>query len=221
MDKKKREIEDAETGDKAAAAKRGIRSAATTDASTRQVSRLLGMAKDWQPGIAGGVSRLVAGYFPGSEIYNANTLVESLDANSIISTIQLMKESSPSGATGFGATTMPELAAMENQIGKLDPLADPEIFMENLRGFNNFVLDSAYGTQAEVLANDALTDTEKEFYGQRFDLKTGKVLDLGLEALDDGVITLWDKEETSPALDVKPSDYTPEELEIFNSIKVD
>lgn len=218
MDKKKREIEDAETGDKAAAAKRGIRSAATTDASTRQVSRLLGMAKDWQPGIAGGVSRLVAGYFPGSEIYNANTLVESLDANSIISTIQLMKESSPSGATGFGATTMPELAAMENQIGKLDPLADPEIFMENLRGFNNFVLDSAYGTQAEVLANDALTDTEKEFYGQRFDLKTGKVLDLGLEALDDGVITLWDKDETSPALDVQPSDLTPEELEIFNSI---
>lgn len=218
VDKKKREIEDAETGDKAASAKRGIRSAATTDASTRQVSRLLGMAKDWQPGIAGGVSRLVAGYFPGSEIYNANTLVESLDANSIISTIQLMKESSPSGATGFGATTMPELAAMENQIGKLDPLADPEIFMENLRGFNNFVLDSAYGTQAEVLANDALTDTEKEFYGQRFDLKTGKVLDLGLEALDDGVITLWDKEETSPALDVQPSDLTPEELEIFNSI---
>jgi hypothetical protein len=167
---------------------------------------------------SGGVSRLVSCYFPGSEIYNANTLVESLDANSIISTIQLMKESSPSGATGFGATTMPELAAMENQIGKLDPLADPEIFMENLRGFNNYVLDSAYGTQAEILANDALTDTEKEFYGQRFDLKSGKVLDLGLEALDDGVITLWDKDDPNAALDVAPSDLTAEELEIYNSI---
>jgi hypothetical protein len=214
---KLREVEDAETGEKATAAKQTIRRAATTQSATRQVSRLLNMAEGWQPGIPGGLSRFIAGKFPGSEIYDANTLVASLNANSMINTIGLMKAASPTGATGFGSTTVVETDAMQNEIGKLDPNASPEIFIENLQGFNNYVLDSAYGTQEQILANDALTDAEKEFYGQRFDLKTGEIVGLGLVPLDDGVITLWDKEEAAPT----PSDYSPEELEIFNRIGSD
>ena len=211
---KTREVEDAEVGEKAAAAKKAIRSSATSNSATSKVSRLLNMAENWEPGVPGGLGRFIAGKFPGSEIYNANTLVASLNANSMINTIQLMKEASPTGSTGFGATTLVETDAMQNELGKLDPLADPEIFVENLKGFNNYMLDSAYGTQEQILANDALTDAEKEFYGQRFDLRTGEVVGLGLVPLDDGIITLWDKEEAAPT----PSDYSPEELEIFNRI---
>jgi hypothetical protein len=216
---KLREVEDAETGEKATAAKRIIRDSATTTRATQQVSRLLGMSKDWQPGIPGGISRLFAGYFPGSEIYDANTLVSSINANAMIRTIQLMKEASPTGSTGFGSTTVVETDAMQNELGKLDTKGGPDIFMEALKGFNNYVLDSAYGTQADIRANDALTDAEKEFYGQRFDLRTGEIVGLGLEALDEGVITIWDKDDQNSALETTPSDLSPEEREVFDMIE--
>jgi len=218
LDKAEREIADAEEGEKAASAKKELRLTATTEAGTRQISKLLGMAADWNPGVAGGLERFIAGYLPGSDIYDANSLVDSLNANSIITTIGVMKESSPTGATGFGATTLPEISAMQDQLGKLDPLVKPELFVEQLQSLNNFILDSAYGTQSQIAKNPNLTDAEKEFYSQRFDLRTGEIVSLGLVPLDEGVVTMWQQGDIAPNLVVTPDDMTPEERAIFDSL---
>ena len=218
LDKAEREITDAEEGEKAAAAKKELRLTATTEAGTRQISKLLGMAADWNPGVAGGFERFIAGYLPGSEIYNAKSLVDSLNANSIITTIGVMKESSATGATGFGATTLPEISAMQDQLGKLDPLVEPELFVEQLQSLNNFILDSAYGTQSQIAENPNLTDAEKEFYSQRFDLRTGEIISLGLVPLDEGVVTMWQQGDIAPNLVVTPDDMTPEERAIYDSL---
>jgi hypothetical protein len=217
LDKAEREIADAEEGEKAAAAKKSLRMTATTEAGTRQISRLLGMSADWRPGIAGGVERLIAGYFPGSEVYDANSLVKSLNANSIITTIGVMKESSPTGATGFGATTLPEISAMQDQIANIDPLTDPDLFTEQVQALNNFILDSAYGTQAQIADNPNLTDAEKEFYSQRFDLQTGELISLGLVPIDEGVITMW--QEGGPQRVDEELGLTPEERDLFEQFR--
>jgi hypothetical protein len=218
LDKAEREIQDAEEGEKAASAKKELRLTATTEAGTRQISKLLGMAADWNPGVAGGFERFIAGYLPGSEVYDAKSLVDSLNANSIITTIGVMKESSATGATGFGATTLPEISAMQDQLGKLDPLVNPELFVEQLQSLNNFILDSAYGTQSQIAKNPNLTDAEKEFYSQRFDLRTGEIISLGLVPLDDGVVTMWQQGDIAPNLVITPDDMTPEERAIFDSL---
>jgi hypothetical protein len=217
LDKAEREIADAEEGEKAAAAKKSLRMTATTEAGTRQISRLLGMSADWRPGIAGGIERLISGYFPGSEVYDANSLVKSLNANSIITTIGVMKESSPTGATGFGATTLPEISAMQDQIGNIDPLTDPDLFTEQVQALNNFILDSAYGTQAQIAENPNLTDAEKEFYSQRFDLQTGELISLGLVPIDEGVITMW--QEGGPQRVDEELGLTPEERDLYEQFK--
>jgi hypothetical protein len=218
LNKAEREIQDAEEGEKAASAKKELRLTATTEAGTRQISKLLGMAADWNPGVAGGFERFIAGYLPGSEVYDAKSLVDSLNANSIITTIGVMKESSATGATGFGATTLPEISAMQDQLGKLDPLVNPELFVEQLQSLNNFILDSAYGTQSQIAKNPNLTDAEKEFYSQRFDLRTGEIISLGLVPLDDGVVTMWQQGDIAPNLVITPDDMTPEERAIFDSL---
>jgi hypothetical protein len=213
--KKSRELADVETGKAASLAASLARADTGASVTTSTVSDILKATADWEAGMLGGIQRAGAALIPGSDTYNVESvLIPQLDANSIISNITAMKAASPSGATGFGATTAPELDALRDLLGKLDIRGDPSLLRQNVRVLNNYVLDSAYGTVEQIRANDKLTDAEKEFYGQRYDVKSGEIKYLGVTPIDEGVITMWD----NPAPELDPSTLTPEEQALFDSI---
>jgi hypothetical protein len=213
-EKKHRELADAETGKAASLAKSLARADTGASVTTSTVSDILKATADWEAGMLGGIQRAGAALIPGSDTYNVESvLIPQLDANSIISNITAMKAASPSGATGFGATTAPELDALRDLLGKLDIKGDPALLRQNARVLNNYVLDSAYGTVEQIKANDKLTDAEKEFYGQRYDVKSGEIKYLGVTPIDEGVITMWD----NPAEPLDPNALTPAEKALYDS----
>lgn len=212
-EKKHRELADAETGKAASLAKSLARADTGASVTTSTVSDILKATADWEAGMLGGIQRAGAALIPGSDTYNVESvLIPQLDANSIISNITAMKAASPSGATGFGATTAPELDALRDLLGKLDVKGDPALLRQNARVLNNYVLDSAYGTVEQIKANDKLTDAEKEFYGQRYDVKSGEIKYLGIKPIDEGVITMWD----SPPAEIDASQRSPEEQALID-----
>jgi len=214
-EKKHREAADAAAGKAASLAASLVRANTGAYASTSTVSKLLNLTADWEAGRGPATLRSIDAAIPGSPAYDvANVLIPQLEATNIISNIMAMKAASSTGATGFGATTAPELAALTDLLGKLDVKGSPALLRENTRVLNNYILDSAYGTQEQLKANNKLTDAEKEFYGQRYDPRSGEIKYLGILPIDEGVITIFDK----PAEPLDPSVLTPAEKALFDSI---
>jgi hypothetical protein len=212
-EKLSRELADSETGKQAGLAASLLRSETKASSATSAVADILKLSSEWKGDILSSNARLVASMVSGSDAYDvANVLIPQLDANNIITNIDVMKKASPTGATGFGATTKPEIDALKDLLGKLDIGGDPALLRKNLWTLNNYILDSAYGTQEQLKANPNLTEAEKEFYGQRYDIRSGQISRLGTAAVDEGVITMW----SAPPEEIDASQRSPEEQALID-----
>ena len=212
-EKLSRELADSETGKQAGLAASLLRSETKASSATSAVADILKLSSEWEGDVLSSNARLVASMVSGSDAYDvANVLIPQLDANNIITNIDVMKKASPTGATGFGATTAPEIGALKDLLGKLDIGGDPALLRKNLWTLNNYILDSAYGTQEQLKANPNLTEAEKEFYGQRYDIRSGQINRLGTAAVDEGVITMW----SAPPEEIDASQRSPEEQALID-----
>ena len=123
----------AERGDKAAGAKKQDIARLARNESDAEIAintgyRAMGLA----PTSAGGAFTQAAfDSIPWTDAKSLSNLVESLNNEKAISTLQQLKEQSRTGATGFGALSEKELNLILAKTRKLDPT--DKMFKENLK----------------------------------------------------------------------------------------
>lgn len=101
----------------------------------RMVSRIDMIRRDatdnggwFETGASGAMMRNV----PGSAAYSLAEDLATLDANQVLQAMTRLKELSPTGSTGFGALSAPELRLLQSSVASLNPNSDQETFLRNL-----------------------------------------------------------------------------------------
>lgn len=74
----------------------------------------------------------VQGSIPGRPAYSLREDLGTIDATQVLQAMTRLKELSPTGSTGFGALSAPELKLLQSSVARLDPNMDQETFMSNL-----------------------------------------------------------------------------------------
>lgn len=69
---------------------------------------------------------------PGSAAYSLRKDLGTIDSVQVLQAMTRLKELSPTGSTGFGALSAPELELLKSSVARLDPDMDQETFMKNL-----------------------------------------------------------------------------------------
>lgn len=87
----------------------------------------------WFPGL-GETGWLGArlGSIEGSPAYSLRKDLGTVDATQVLQAMTRLKELSPTGSTGFGALSAPELELLKSSVARLDPNMDQETFLANL-----------------------------------------------------------------------------------------
>lgn len=91
-----------------------------------------------------GMSGYMQSGIPGSAAYSLRKDIKTIDATQVLQAMTRLKELSPTGSTGFGALSAPELELLRSSVANLDPDMDQETFMANL--------DAARQVYADMLA---------------------------------------------------------------------
>lgn len=100
-----------------------------------KIGKLRADVKDnsWFPGL-GETGWLGArlGSIEGTPAYSLRKDLGTVDATQVLQAMTRLKELSPTGSTGFGALSAPELELLKSSVARLDPNMDQETFLANL-----------------------------------------------------------------------------------------
>jgi hypothetical protein len=150
--------------DKAAQAEESRRDAASALRRTiEKIDAIKGDATDSWTGIDGlgetGMLGAMQGGVPGSPAYSLRKDIGTIDSTQVLQAMTRLKELSPTGSTGFGALSAPELELLKSSVARLDPNMDQETFMANLNAakkvYANMLL-RIEGKSAEQVLSEAL-----------------------------------------------------------------
>lgn len=96
-------------------------------------------------GIAGlgetGMFGAAQGNIPGTAAYSLRKDLGTIDATQVLQAMTRLKELSPTGSTGFGALSAPELELLKSSVARLDPNMDQETFVSNLEAARKVYAD--------------------------------------------------------------------------------
>lgn len=102
----------------------------------RKIDTIGADTKDSWTGVEGlgetGTLGAMQGGIPGSAAYSLRKDLKTIDATQVLQAMTRLKELSPTGSTGFGALSAPELELLRSSVANLDPNMDQETFMANL-----------------------------------------------------------------------------------------
>lgn len=142
--RQEKDAREARREEEEAASKRQMAQEAQRDAASqlrRTIEKIDTIKKDvtdsWT-GIAGlgetGYTGWMQGSIPGTAAYSLRKDLGTIDATQVLQAMTRLKELSPTGSTGFGALSAPELELLKSSVARLDPDMDQETFMKNLDG---------------------------------------------------------------------------------------
>lgn len=128
-----------------------------------KIDAIRGDATDSWTGIDGlgetGMLGAMQGGVPGSAAYSLRKDIGTIDSTQVLQAMTRLKELSPTGSTGFGALSAPELELLKSSVARLDPNMDQETFMANLNAakkvYANMLL-RIEGKSAEQVLSEAL-----------------------------------------------------------------
>lgn len=70
---------------------------------------------------------------PGSAAYSLRNDLKTIDSVQVLQAMTRLKELSPTGSTGFGALSAPELELLRSSVANLNPDSDHATFVKNLK----------------------------------------------------------------------------------------
>lgn len=101
-----------------------------------------------------GMTGKAASFWKGSEADAQEQDFAFLQSNAALNSMLELKRLSPTGSTGFGALSAPELKVLQNQFASLDPFTDPELVRKNLVQFRD---------RFDSIIKDAHAEHKKEY----------------------------------------------------------
>lgn len=127
-----------EAADKSAKLTEAQRDASDTLRRTiKKIDSIETDVKDSWTGIGGlgetGMLGAIQGSIPGTAAYSLRKDLGTIDATQVLQAMTRLKELSPTGSTGFGALSAPELELLKSSVARLDPNMDQETFLTNLK----------------------------------------------------------------------------------------
>ena len=94
----------------------------------------------------GGFGASIVANNPYSDSAEVERQIDVLRANAATTTLQAMREASPTGATGFGALTAPEMKVIQDKAGALNQ--DSPTFLRDLEDYERTLLRVIHGPEA-------------------------------------------------------------------------
>lgn len=117
---------------------------------------------------------------PGSAAHDLSRMMDSLKANSAFSTLQQMRENSPTGGA-LGSVSAPELRLLESAQGSLEQSQSKEQLLDNLARFQNLWADIVFGagngpTRVPISFRQGDVNSRLEFLSAQYPEDPNKVL---------------------------------------------
>lgn len=111
--------------------------ASSLERTIKKIDQIEKDVNDSWTGVGGlgetGWSGWMQGSLPGTAAYSLRKDLGTIDATQVLQAMTRLKELSPTGSTGFGALSAPELELLKSSVARLDPDMDQETFVKNLR----------------------------------------------------------------------------------------
>jgi hypothetical protein len=93
--------------------------------------------------------RFAASFIPTSKQSRLGDLVDVVKNNIGVDTLQAMRKASPTGATGFGSLSAPELKLVKEKIAAISPLGKTTDIVNDLNKVKEYTLDIVHGTREQ------------------------------------------------------------------------
>lgn len=109
-----------------------------------------------------GMSGAMQGGILGSPAYSLRKDLGTIDSTQVLQAMTRLKELSPTGSTGFGALSAPELELLKSSVARLDPNMDQATFMANLE-----TAEKVYQEMLDRIESEGLTGPPVSYEGSK------------------------------------------------------
>ena len=106
-----------------------------------------------KPNLVAGLGGMLKGV-PITEAYELGALLESIRGGVALREMQELKRTSPTGSTGFGPMSIPELNLLLTSLGSLDQLRQPGRLVEVLKGIAKVNFEARKYAEENLAAMD-------------------------------------------------------------------
>lgn len=189
--------------------------------ATRDVSRILDIIEE-SGGGTGPIEGLVGGYLPTSAASRIAPFLGSIKSMVVRDTMEGMRASSTSGATGFGAMNEQELKIVEDAKGRISPEMEERDLFNNLLTIVEGQAKAAFGTDQEIATAEGNGDITAAQAAAMRDQRDRVVDNFRVRA--DGIVASIEGKKAAPtpgagrfnstlaAVRKDPTAFTPEDI---------